>query len=455
MYDLAIGEGKAAAYIIALITVSLGGGIGWWLRKLISPLHAPVNAIELGRQWAGWIVFAACVSLLSRFFGKLDFMSFFSWLVGGGIWSIVAFVVGWGYGRLFRFKPASHIDKVGTSTENQSSDANQPKTISTASLDHISSEEDERIYRKVGEEISTGNTDLALWTRLYAECDGDENKTKARYIQNRVKQIITGARVEVGVTDNDFYRSPSVAEESNTDKNAIKDRDDVPPKQTEKGNGLRNLALIGLLVVLIFGIYRYKEEHSVEANAPLYKVGDTWQIQRHCNKNLRDIFGLEGEKNAADECDHPVQFRIEAIGSDASTPIQMSVLFASGRSRTQEGWAELWFNEGDLKATENSYRIRFPLSPGKSWQVDSTSKSWAQSRMSQKRTYSVGQWEVITVQAGEFRVLPIIEKIENFGVGEHLMSVGLNQLWYSPKVGISVKTVINDRLAYELKSTGR
>jgi hypothetical protein len=41
-------------------------------------------------------------------------------------------------------------------------------------------------YQYAAEELDTGNIDKGLWARLFSETDGDENRTRARYIKERV-----------------------------------------------------------------------------------------------------------------------------------------------------------------------------------------------------------------------------------------------------------------------------
>lgn len=41
-------------------------------------------------------------------------------------------------------------------------------------------------YARIANEITSGNVDAGLWTRLFVETDGDENQTKARYIKARI-----------------------------------------------------------------------------------------------------------------------------------------------------------------------------------------------------------------------------------------------------------------------------
>jgi hypothetical protein len=48
---------------------------------------------------------------------------------------------------------------------------------------------DEEIYESISAELESGDYKRALWTRLYAENDGDEAKTKARYIKQRFSEL--------------------------------------------------------------------------------------------------------------------------------------------------------------------------------------------------------------------------------------------------------------------------
>ena len=48
----------------------------------------------------------------------------------------------------------------------------------------------EYIYENIANEIESGNVEKGLWTRLFAECDGDENATKVHYIKQRSTALI-------------------------------------------------------------------------------------------------------------------------------------------------------------------------------------------------------------------------------------------------------------------------
>jgi hypothetical protein len=50
--------------------------------------------------------------------------------------------------------------------------------------------DDEKYYQAVADELREGRINDGLWTKALARCQGDENKTKATYIQWRVEQIM-------------------------------------------------------------------------------------------------------------------------------------------------------------------------------------------------------------------------------------------------------------------------
>ena len=45
-------------------------------------------------------------------------------------------------------------------------------------------------YEQAALEIDNNSMDKAMWARTFAECDGDENKAKARYINKRVEWLL-------------------------------------------------------------------------------------------------------------------------------------------------------------------------------------------------------------------------------------------------------------------------
>lgn len=57
--------------------------------------------------------------------------------------------------------------------------------------------DEDAIYTQIAQELETGVTDKGLWTRLFADTDGDEQKTKARYIKHRAEKLIAVQRAHM------------------------------------------------------------------------------------------------------------------------------------------------------------------------------------------------------------------------------------------------------------------
>lgn len=60
----------------------------------------------------------------------------------------------------------------------------------TSPESQISEFDQNAIYGSIAKEIESGSTDKGLWTRLYAECDGDDKRTKVQYIKRRAAQLM-------------------------------------------------------------------------------------------------------------------------------------------------------------------------------------------------------------------------------------------------------------------------
>lgn len=88
-------------------------------------------------------------------------------------------------------KPVSvaslHIDRTPDSTIYNAPKA--PPTMETL--------DEDAIYAAIGQELESGNTDKGLWTRLFAECGGDETQTKVLYIKARADRLLNAERLRV------------------------------------------------------------------------------------------------------------------------------------------------------------------------------------------------------------------------------------------------------------------
>ena len=57
--------------------------------------------------------------------------------------------------------------------------------------------DEDAIYAAIANELKTGATSEGLWIRLFAECDGDENRTKVAYIKQRAESLISAERLRL------------------------------------------------------------------------------------------------------------------------------------------------------------------------------------------------------------------------------------------------------------------
>lgn len=99
---------------------------------------------------------------------------------------------------------APNLTPAQTSSTNKTGLNTTPKLVqqhaiaTTSTNTAPASVDEDAIYTAIAQELETNSTDKGIWTRLFAECDGDENTTKAKYIKERANRLITaeGARLE-------------------------------------------------------------------------------------------------------------------------------------------------------------------------------------------------------------------------------------------------------------------
>jgi hypothetical protein len=57
--------------------------------------------------------------------------------------------------------------------------------------------DEERVYAEIATELEGAVADKGLWTRLFAECGGDEKQTKVLYIKQRAERLISSERLRL------------------------------------------------------------------------------------------------------------------------------------------------------------------------------------------------------------------------------------------------------------------
>jgi hypothetical protein len=60
--------------------------------------------------------------------------------------------------------------------------------------------DEDRIYALIAEELETGTPEKGLWTRLFAECGGEEKQLKVLYIRQRAERLIAAERARLEQT---------------------------------------------------------------------------------------------------------------------------------------------------------------------------------------------------------------------------------------------------------------
>lgn len=65
-----------------------------------------------------------------------------------------------------------------------------PPAVTSSALQQNFTVDEDAVYAAIANELKTGATDEGLWTRLFAESDGDENRTKVAYIKQRAEKLI-------------------------------------------------------------------------------------------------------------------------------------------------------------------------------------------------------------------------------------------------------------------------
>jgi len=64
-------------------------------------------------------------------------------------------------------------------------------------LDQPNVVEENGIYSLIAHELETNAVDKGLWTRLFAECDGDEQRIKVLYIKQRAERLFSVAKTKL------------------------------------------------------------------------------------------------------------------------------------------------------------------------------------------------------------------------------------------------------------------
>lgn len=151
-------------------------------------------------------------------FGSLSTLALFSGLLGG--------LSGFTFSKLVKrqkdapkrnTKHESLSRDLSESSEDKSIKKNQPHAPSMTSESSREPEIDDVIYEEIALEIERGEKLKGLWTRLWVESNGDENKTTVEYIKARFAQKKSERSTS--------FRSAQPIETSSVSTNSSEDQD--------------------------------------------------------------------------------------------------------------------------------------------------------------------------------------------------------------------------------------
>lgn len=190
----------AAAFTLAAIYVLLAGILAYFLFRIIAPPDSSASAGNTGRRWCAWTVAAATVTMFPRVLHRaFDIDAIALWLLGTVVWGLVAFLTGWVWrsvsSRDANAKPGAGAMPTPNPSTVETPSGTMPSSKQSPEEINRGRDEDE-IYERIAAELESGHVQKGLWTRLFAECGGDETRTKVAYIRERAVGIATAEAEE-------------------------------------------------------------------------------------------------------------------------------------------------------------------------------------------------------------------------------------------------------------------
>lgn len=101
--------------------------------------------------------------------------------------------------------------------------------------------DEDAVYETVANEMESGKTDKGLWTRLFAELDGDEKKTKIAYIKQRAEKLMATERARFQEQAQHRAEESARMERLRIESMSLREKlssGNITPDMTEKLKGL-------------------------------------------------------------------------------------------------------------------------------------------------------------------------------------------------------------------------
>jgi len=119
------------------------------------------------------------------------------------------------------------------------------RSVGAVSNDGVS---EEQLYATVWAELESGHIQQGLWAKLWAANKGNEEKTKAAYLKERVKQLQKAAKGEEAPASASS-RSTSQSSHQSSPPSASTTSSATPTRREDGGAGMYVLAVLGWLVI--------------------------------------------------------------------------------------------------------------------------------------------------------------------------------------------------------------
>lgn len=183
---------ESMVIVTSLVHVLSAGFFGWSLRCLVVVRDEKEKPSDYGRNWLGYMLFILALATLPRFVGRLDIEYLARFLVFSLFFGGLSFGAGWLYGRYkspSNEKSSAPVQTVPSykSSKRPSNSRESAHGIDSPAL--LEQPTEDQLYETAWAEIENNETKKSLWAKIYAECDGDSDKTKARYIAERVNEL--------------------------------------------------------------------------------------------------------------------------------------------------------------------------------------------------------------------------------------------------------------------------
>ena len=183
------------ALALVVLNVLVAGVVALLLFRLIAPTGSKRSNAQTARRWCAWAVAASTVALLPRVLRSLfaaDAVAL--WMLGMLALGVIAFAAGWAWSAASGAAQTTQSEAKADSNEcAQASIALDPKFGSHTSISRAGEKDDmngsDDVYERIAAELDGGELQRGLWIRLFAECNGDETRTKVAYIKERAAQL--------------------------------------------------------------------------------------------------------------------------------------------------------------------------------------------------------------------------------------------------------------------------